>query len=446
MATKFARIPNEPTLQSDPEQSWSVVRLKAHDALLAFEQNAPPHVPSCQPAAGRATSRMRESFGKNARQVPGHEIPRGTLVTFPCPETTTDRTRGIGRVEPLVTVAPQATIAVRESASVRRLPVTPASSHIATTGAGGSPAGELDCAVVKRQTLALGLVAIALIALPAIALGSAARTATNSQSYQDSTGEDPAAPDITSIGVTNDDTGAITFQINIANRPAFTPDMLLDIFLDTDKNASTGASQFFGADYLIELQPGAVGLFQWNGSDFVGALSQSSLTFSYGTTGATIRVNALDLNRTKGFNFATAIVSGLVTDPATGNVDFTNAHDDIAPDTGHGTFAYQVITKLTLTGGAFTTSPTPVKAGKSFSAGLAVTESDTNAGVDSGTISCAAKIAGKAVPVKTKRLVDGIAVCVWSIPKTARGKTIRGSIALAVQGTQTSRAFSARIG
>lgn len=288
------------------------------------------------------------------------------------------------------------------------------------------------------------VVAIALVALPAIALGSAARSATNSQSYLDSTGEDPAAPDITSIGVTNDDTGLITFQVNIANRPAFTPDMLLDIYVDTDKNAATGASQIFGADYVIEQQPGSIGLFQWNGSTFVFASSQSSLTFSYGVGGATIRVNALDLNRTKGFNFGVDATSGIAVD-ASNNPDFTNAHNDLAPDAGHGTFAYQVIAKLTLTVGAFTTSPTPAKAGRSFSAGLAVTESDTNAGVDSGTITCAAKIAGKAVRVKTKRLVDGIAVCVWSIPKTARGKTIRGSIAIAVQGTQTSRAFAARI-
>ena len=278
---------------------------------------------------------------------------------------------------------------------------------------------------MRNKTVAVAAVAIALVALPAIALGSAAHMATNSQSYQDSTGEEPAAPDITSIGITNDDTGAITFQINIANRPAFTEDMLLDIFLDTDKNASTGASQLFGSDYLIELQPGSVGLFQWNGSDFVFASSQSSLTFSYGTGGATIRVNALDLNRSKGFNFVVDATSGVTVD-ASGNADFTNAHDDRAPDPGHGTFAYQVIAKLTLTVGAFTTSPKPAKAGKTFSAGIAVTESDTNAAVDQGTITCAARIAGKAVPVKAKRLVNGVAVCIWSIPKTTRGKTIRG--------------------
>ena len=428
-------------MQSDPEQSWSVVRLNAHALVATPEQNAPPHLASFQPPVGRATSRTRESFGKNARQVPGHEMPRGTLVTFPCPVTTIESTRGIWRVEPLVTAAPQATTAVRRSASASRLVVTPSSSHIETAGAGGSPTGELHCAVVKRQTLTLGLVVIALVALPAIASGSAARATSNAKTYQDSTGEDPSAPDITSIGVSNDDAGAITFQINIANRPTFTSDMLLDLFIDTDKNASTGAADIFGADYVIELQPGRAGLFQWNGSDFIGGASQS---FSYGPGGATIRVNSFDLGRTKGFNFVAFVASGLVVD-SSGNVSFANARRDVAPDPGRGTYAYEVLSKVTLTAGAFTITPTRVHAGRPFSAGLAVTESDTNAGVDGGTVTCSARIAGATVPVKARRIVEGIAVCVWSIPQNARGKSIRGSIGLTVRGAQTTRAFAAKI-
>jgi hypothetical protein len=303
---------------------------------------------------------------------------------------------------------------------------------------------ELDCAVVKKRTLALGLVVIGLVALPAIALGGAARATTNSQSYPDSTGEDPAAPDITSIGVSNDDTGLITFQVNIANRPALTPDMLFLVFLDTDKNTATGDPQSFGADYAIQLDSTGVNLFQWNGTDFVGASAQSSLVYSYATTGPTIRVSALDLNKTKGFNFAAIAASGIAID-ASGNADFTNAHTDLAPDRGHGTFAYGVLVKVTLAVSAFTTTPTPAKAGGTFSAALAVTESDTNAGVDSGTITCSARIAGQVVRVKARRLVDGVAVCVWSIPKTARGKTIRGAIAFATQGAQASRTFAAKI-
>ncbi len=290
----------------------------------------------------------------------------------------------------------------------------------------------------------MGLVAIVLVALPAIALGSAARTTTNSQSYPDSTGEDPTAPDITSIGVSNDDTGLITFQINVANRPALTPDMLFLIFLDTDKNASTGDPQTFGADYAIQLDRTGVALFSWNGSDYVGASSQSSLVYSYAAGGPAIKVNALDLNRSKSLNFAVIAASGITVD-SSGNDDFTNIHTDIAPDSGHGTFAYDVRASVTLSVGAFTTSPTPAKAGKPFSAGLAVTESDTNAGIDSGTITCSARIAAKVLPVKARRLVNGIAVCVWSIPKTARGKTIRGSIGVSTQGAQAARAFAATI-
>ena len=73
-----------------------------------------------------------------------------------------------------------------------------------------------------------------------MALGGAARTTANSATFADSSGEDANAPDITSIAVSNDDAGMITFKINISNRPALTPDMTVLLFLDTDQNATTG--------------------------------------------------------------------------------------------------------------------------------------------------------------------------------------------------------------
>ena len=106
---------------------------------------------------------------------------------------------------------------------------------------------------MKARLLLLTLLAGALVALPAAALGSASHAAANSQSFPDSTGEDAAAPDITSVDVSNTDTGMITFKINISNRPTFTPDMLLQIFIDTDGNPATGDPQSLGADYAIQL-------------------------------------------------------------------------------------------------------------------------------------------------------------------------------------------------
>jgi hypothetical protein len=297
---------------------------------------------------------------------------------------------------------------------------------------------------VKSKALLLAITAALLAVLPGAALGKTSRASVNSQTYADSTGEDPNAPDITSVVVSNDDSGQITFKVNISNRPALTPDMTVLLFLDTDQQPTTGDPQSLGADYAIELDPGSVALFQWNGSDYVAAASQTSLTYTYDATGATIHVSALDLGKTKGFNFATLVFSGIALD-ASGNPDFTNAHSDSAPDPGHGFFNYKVIQKLTVSVAAFTTSPKPAKSGKNFSAGLAANESDTNGPVTSGTIACNATIGLKHVTPLGKSLKNGIAVCVWHLPTTAKGKTIRGTVTLTVQGVKVTRSFSAKI-
>ena len=299
----------------------------------------------------------------------------------------------------------------------------------------------------RTRKIALALTLVALAVAPAIALGSSARSTANSKVFLDSTGEDALAPDVTSTTVSNDDAGNITFLIGISNRPALAQDMLIAVLVDSDQNPATGDPQASvpGNEYLIELVPGAVDLFKWSGSgsDYPG-VAAPSLTYSYDATGATIRIAAVDLGKTKAFNFAVVAISGITLD-AKGTPDFTNVHRDASPDPGHGAFTYQVLTTLTLTVTAFTTSPKPVKAGKPFSVGLAVNESDTAGPVQQGRVACVAKIAGKRVQVRSNRIVNGIAVCTWTIPKTAKSKRIQGSISLVVQDTQVSRSFSLKV-
>ncbi|MGE5273788.1 MAG: hypothetical protein ACM3QU_08525 [Verrucomicrobiota bacterium] len=295
-----------------------------------------------------------------------------------------------------------------------------------------------------RSTPALLLLLVGLLVGVPVALGGSTRAAANSKTFTDSVNEDAQAPDIQSVGVSNDDAGNITFSINISNRPALTPDMFLIVFLDTDSNANTGDVDSLGAEYVIQLVPGAVDLFQWNGSDYVPASSQTSLTYVYGTAGATIHISAADLNKTKAFNFGVIAVSGVTFDAA-GSPNFDNIHRDLAPDPGHGFWAYQVLTKLVLTATAFTTSPKPAKAGRPFSVSLAATENDTGGPVQSGTVACTATLGGRRVVALRHVVANGVASCVWRIPKTAKGKTIRGTITLTVQGTRLTRPFAARI-
>lgn len=297
---------------------------------------------------------------------------------------------------------------------------------------------------MTARLLTMLVLGVAFLSMPAVALGDEARHASNTMTFADSIGEDPAAPDITTVTVSNDDGGLITFQITVSNRPAMTADMYFVIFLDTDSNSSTGASDALGADYAIELEQGNVGLFQWNGTDFVSASSQTSLVYTYSTTGPTIRIRAADLGGTRRLSFGVIAASGVVND-ANGQVDTTNVHRDYAPDAGHGFNAYPVVTKLVLKVTAVTAAPKPALAGRGFSVSLAATQNDTNAPVQRGTVSCAASIAGKRILAVTHAVRNGVALCVWRIPAAAKGKTVRGLITLTVRGTSVTRGFAARV-
>jgi hypothetical protein len=295
---------------------------------------------------------------------------------------------------------------------------------------------------MARPRHLVGLAIAALLLAPAVALGALSTTTANSQTYEDTTGEDPEAPDLTTITVSNDDRGLITLRIGVANRPSLTPDMLFLVFLDTVPNA--GDPESLGADYALQLQPGSAALFRWSGSDFVAAPSQASVSFTYEPGGPTIRVGAADLGNAKSFQFVVLAISGIA-DGANGDLDFTNAHDDVAPNAGGGLYSYQVRTTVKLTAVGFTTSPKPARAGKTFSVGLAATQSTTGRLVSRGSVLCAARIGGTTVRLRAKRVRNGVATCVWAIPKTAKGKTIRGTVTLIVEGSQLKRPFAAKI-
>ena len=74
-------------------------------------------------------------------------------------------------------------------------------------------------------------IAIAVVALPTVASGALsgpaapAAPAANSVTYQDSTGEIAAAPDITTLTTSNNDAGVVQFRVNIPNRATLTQDL-----------------------------------------------------------------------------------------------------------------------------------------------------------------------------------------------------------------------------
>jgi hypothetical protein len=303
-----------------------------------------------------------------------------------------------------------------------------------------------------RSPAFLALLAIACIVLPAAAAGgplgvsSPAAVSANTTTYQDSTGENPQAPDITTIVASNNDAGIISFRINVPNRPTLSPDMLAAIEIDTDNNAATGSPD--GTDYAIELFQGEVALFRWDGTNFTrrsGDPPATSLIFSY-QGGVTLTISATELGNTKQLRFSAVVISGIAIDPTTGDLDFTNAMADAAPAIDAGLFSYDVKTApATLLVRKFSTVPAKPASGKSFALRLQVARSDTGALLSGGRVTCVGRAGGS--PLRTTgRFVGRQAVCAWRIPAAAKGKTFRGSITIVFEGLRVTRSFSRKIG
>jgi hypothetical protein len=263
----------------------------------------------------------------------------------------------------------------------------------------------------------------------------------NSTTFQDSTGERADSPDITTVVVSNTNAGAISFKINGPAR--LTDDMLADLVIDSDNNAATGDPDT-GGEYAIELFGGEANLFRWDGTNFSRRTNdppQSTLTFSH----LTITINASELGNTTRFNFAVTVITGITI--VNGDLDFSAARADFAPDLGHGLWNYTVNTApLKLVAKSYTRTPSRPLAGRTFTAALTVARNDTGAILKGGQVICSATVGGARITARVRKFVGSQARCSWLIPGSARGKPIRGSITVVFEGRRISRSFSATVG
>jgi hypothetical protein len=266
----------------------------------------------------------------------------------------------------------------------------------------------------------------------------------NSGGFTDPAGDSGTAPDVTNVAVSNDDTGRITFQITVANRPALGSTDLLLVAMDTDGNLSNGVS---GIDYALGITAGGT-LVLSGASGSLAAASAPSLTSSFSGGVATIAVNRSDLGITSQVNF---LVGSSGDDGATTG--------DVAPDGGFSN--YQVLvsapppppapappppaaTPLGLAPGKLTVGK--ARTGRPFVVSLVVHRADTGELLDGGQVSCAGRIGKSPLrPAAKAPATSGLASCSWMIPVKAHGKTIAGSITVTYKGVKTAKAFSARI-
>jgi hypothetical protein len=287
----------------------------------------------------------------------------------------------------------------------------------------------------KSFVLALPLALLAVLSIAPTA-GSApfARAATHAPSaasFSDAAGDSGAAADITDVGVGNDVVeGPIVFWVTLANRPDdLVGDDQLIVFLDTDLNPATGDA---GAEYALAVDAESVGAFWWDGAMYAQVQPASlSARFSKADKAVRIAIHPNDIGVTTGFTFSVETFSGDAHDAA------PNGPPDWAYTLASGRIGLSVLASLV--------GPKRPIAGKGLSALIQVVRNDISEVLTLGKIGCTLRIGTKSVRATQSRFVAGVALCSWKLPKSAKGKLVRGTISLTYGGVTAKKSFSARV-
>lgn len=259
---------------------------------------------------------------------------------------------------------------------------------------------------------------------------AAAQLARADASFNDPAGDSQTAPDITAVTAANDAAGNLTFTVR-TNQPALAADAVVFIIFDLDQNPQTGSG---GVEAIFAIASDGWEFAKWNGSQFA-ASNAPSANGSYANGLATLKISKADLGGVEKFTFW----SDSVQFDAASNV----IAEDTAPD-GTDAYEYEFSKPLTLRAAAPTATPASPAAGKAFAVKTRITRGDTGGPLASGTVTCTVRI-GTAVVRATGRVSAGVATCAMKVPKTAKGKTLRGTIKVTFQGVSTTKTFSYRV-
>lgn len=288
---------------------------------------------------------------------------------------------------------------------------------------------------LKRSRAAL-TIALALSALAAAAASADA-------SFEDPAGDIlGAAPDVTTVAVSNTPDGNITFQITIANYQALPPPpsarVHLALFFDLDRNQSTGelGNEAEAVFVNILVNNGAVDFRRWDGSQMVD-VPETKMSSSLSAGVLAFTVNRSELSNVTGFAFRVEALTF---------VDGVGPRFDFAPDEGYWTYDLVVPPPPPppLSASKPVGTPTRPVAGRRFTVRSVVTRSDTGEAVTAGSVMCTARVGTVRLPAEGRFRV-GRAQCVMAVPRKAKGKALRGSMAVRAVGASVTTRYSFRV-
>jgi hypothetical protein len=240
-----------------------------------------------------------------------------------------------------------------------------------------------------------------------------------------------AGPDITRVEVSNAQDGLVSFRITIANYNELPANAFVAVFLDLDRNLDTGD---LGDDAQIGLSPArGVTYERWDGMRMV-PVPAGSLRVSFANGVLTVEIPRNELNGTASFDFLVGALAEIDEFVAT----------DFAPKLGSHWRYNLVIGEFALRASAVAARPSRPVAGGQFTVSTAVTRADTRTPLAVGSVGCTARIGNAAIRTRG-RLASGRASCAMTVPRTAAGKLLRGTLTIRSAGASVRKPYSFRV-
>jgi hypothetical protein len=250
--------------------------------------------------------------------------------------------------------------------------------------------------------------------------------------FTDPDGDQPAAPDLTAVRVTDGRDGMVSFAISTPNFAVLPPEMLVLLLVDADGKASTGLG---GADVLVAYQDGEVELGRWSAAqqDFLATDRPSRIQARNADGVLTLLVHRSELGDPARFRFALGA----------GHITTEGIFDafDSAPETLFWQYALANRPALRLLAGTAKAVPARPVAGKLVTVTVPVRRSDTGKRITSGSVSCTVKVDGRSVAA-TGRVSSAGARCSFRVPANASGKRVSGTVTVRSGGKAVSGRFS----
>ncbi len=253
-----------------------------------------------------------------------------------------------------------------------------------------------------------------------------------STAFPDATGDQPAAPDVTSLRISDAKDGTIRFAITTPNYGTLPESALIVLLIDQDalRNKSSG-----GTDVAVAYQGGEVQIGRWDATqeEFSPDKPPSRVQARNAGGVLTILLHSSEIDSTSFFSVSVAAA----------HVGPTGMYAalDVAPD--QQLWRYRLVNKpaVSLAAGKMTGTPATPLAGRLFTVRAPIVRSDTGRRITSGQATCNVRIGSVTVPAKGS-VQGGAGRCSFRVPTGASGKRISGTIVVRSAGKAVSAGFA----